>query len=535
MNEQEKLAEIKRLEKILADMEFFGDNFDINGSTAVKCLNKEITSVTIPEAITKIGIKAFENCSQLTTITISKTITNIDSNAFSNCFGLKEVYYEGSLEDWCKIDFATQRSNPVFYNAKLFIEGKQVEKLTLDFEKVESFAFCGLKSLTEVTIGESVKRLGSMVFAGCQNLQKITFNAVNCADLTKNHQVFCNDKNSGVEVIIGNKVTKIPDFLFQSTDTSKVNILSLDFEENSVCEVIGESAFENANNHDFNFLDIPDSVKEIKTNAFKGCNNLIHITFGRSLTTIGDNSFYDCSKVEEIANKSEYEVTAYEPQTRTLGNLIGTLSRVYYPDEEESNIVIDGDLTYYLGKNIPVLIHVKGAQNKTEFEFPKHFRHDKYELGNYLFKGSKLITVHVPNGVDSIGCQTFMDCKNLKSVDIADGVTYISSDAFRNCTALEQVKLSDDITSISFNSFENCTSLKEIKLPRALWSLSNWAFKNCPITELTFYDNVGYLTSDTFKDMPSLQTVTCPKKVAKIIKKSLKQSKCKAKLIVTKW
>ena len=536
MNEQDKLAEVKRLEAILANMEWFGNNFDIEGTTAVKCLNKEITSVTIPEAITKIGAKAFESCLKLTTITIPKTITHIDSNAFSNCFRLKEVYYEGSLEDWCKIDFATQRSNPVFYNATLFIDGEEVKTLNLDFERVECFAFCGLKSLTEVTIGENVKSLGSMIFAECKNLQKITFNAVNCANLTPSHKVFCVEDGKEVEVFIGNKVTKIPDFLFASHEQTKINISSLVFEENSVCEVIGESAFEKANNPDFNFLDIPDSVKELKEKSFSGCENLLHVTLGRSLTTVGPRVFEDCKRVEEIANKSEYEVIAYDYKTRTLGNLIATLSRVYSPDEEESNIVVDGDYTYYLGKNKPTLIHVKGALDKTEFEFPKHFRHDKYDLGSYIFKGSKnLTTVTIPNGVDVIGSDAFMDCKNLKTVTIADGVTYISSNAFRNCTALEQVKLSDDITSISFNAFDGCTSLKEINMPKYLWSVSSWAFRNCPITELTFYDRVDYFSDSAFEDMPSLQTVTCPKKVAKVVKKALKKSKCKAKLIVTKW
>ena len=51
-----------------------------------------LTSITIPEGVTSIGSNAFSNCSGLTSITIPKSVTSIGSNAFYGCRQLADVY-----------------------------------------------------------------------------------------------------------------------------------------------------------------------------------------------------------------------------------------------------------------------------------------------------------------------------------------------------------------------------------------------------------------------------------------------------------
>ena len=50
-----------------------------------------LTSVTIPESVTSIGISAFSGCESLTSITIPKSVTTIGYHAFSDCSGLTSV------------------------------------------------------------------------------------------------------------------------------------------------------------------------------------------------------------------------------------------------------------------------------------------------------------------------------------------------------------------------------------------------------------------------------------------------------------
>ena len=64
----------------------------------------DIKKFIIPNNIIKISPCAFEACSDLTSITIPNSVTSIGNYAFSRCDRLKDVYYEGSKEDWENIE-----------------------------------------------------------------------------------------------------------------------------------------------------------------------------------------------------------------------------------------------------------------------------------------------------------------------------------------------------------------------------------------------------------------------------------------------
>ena len=51
-----------------------------------------LTSVTIPDSVTSIGASAFAWCNSLTSVTIGNSVTSIGYDAFGDCSSLKEVY-----------------------------------------------------------------------------------------------------------------------------------------------------------------------------------------------------------------------------------------------------------------------------------------------------------------------------------------------------------------------------------------------------------------------------------------------------------
>ncbi|MBR0335999.1 MAG: leucine-rich repeat domain-containing protein [Alistipes sp.] len=51
-----------------------------------------MTSVTIPDSVTSIGLGAFSYCTSLTSVTIPDSVTRIGMSAFVGCSSLKEVY-----------------------------------------------------------------------------------------------------------------------------------------------------------------------------------------------------------------------------------------------------------------------------------------------------------------------------------------------------------------------------------------------------------------------------------------------------------
>ena len=63
-----------------------------------------LTNITIGSGTTLIYNSVFSNCERLASITIPKSVVYIGQAAFRNCSKLKDVYYEGSEEDWKNIE-----------------------------------------------------------------------------------------------------------------------------------------------------------------------------------------------------------------------------------------------------------------------------------------------------------------------------------------------------------------------------------------------------------------------------------------------
>lgn len=63
-----------------------------------------LTSIVIPDGVTNIDGAAFQLCTNLTSVTIPDSVISIGESAFFGCSNLKTVYYDGSKEQWRKID-----------------------------------------------------------------------------------------------------------------------------------------------------------------------------------------------------------------------------------------------------------------------------------------------------------------------------------------------------------------------------------------------------------------------------------------------
>ena len=100
--------------------------------------SKELTSITIPDSVTDIGVTAFAGSRNLVTVKMADSVESVGEEAFRDCIKLKNVRLSNSL--------------------------KVIEKWT--------FANC--RSLTQITIPYSVSKIDEIAFRGCKSLKYVT-------------------------------------------------------------------------------------------------------------------------------------------------------------------------------------------------------------------------------------------------------------------------------------------------------------------------------------------------------------------------
>lgn len=80
--------------------------------------NDKVTDIILHSGIHNLPNAAFKGCTNLKRLTIPKSVKKIGRDVFADCDFLQDVYYEGTLEQWRKIDI---------YTGKRIVElGKQI-------------------------------------------------------------------------------------------------------------------------------------------------------------------------------------------------------------------------------------------------------------------------------------------------------------------------------------------------------------------------------------------------------------------------
>ena len=165
-----------------------------------------LSSVTLQLTnLREIGREAFANCPMLTSINIDRCIT-VGESAFSNCTSLTSIKFSA--------------------------------------EKISAYACYNCTSLTELTLYDGVKEIGSSAFQNCSSLDSIT----------------------------------IP------STTTRINY----------------SAFDGCSS--LTTIEIPNSTTYIDYDAFSNCVGLLSISLGENLTHIGTGAFSNCTNVKKIVN-----------------------------------------------------------------------------------------------------------------------------------------------------------------------------------------------------------------------------------------
>jgi len=518
----------------------------------------EITTVTIPKYVYKIGHRAFQGCSKLTSINFEdiNKILSIGSYCFNLCTSLTNAYFpkrvygiEEGTYGCCRSLTKVKIPNTITtIGPRAFSECTGLTEVNISATNIGKAAFNKCTGLTEVNLSDSVKTIETYAFYGCTSLTE-----VNLSDSVKTIENFTFNGCTGLTSLNLKNVTTIGAYAFCGCS--------------SLTSIIG------------------DSVSTIKEFAFKGCTSATELYLPKSLKTLGDRAFANCSNLctitadfEEVFGLPYYTFDSdiynsailYVPDslvstfqsTRCWNNFVNINNRrivdsiVYDVQSADEVIPRTGQFTDYSGDIvIPSTIQskcgdvltIKRIEDKTFYLCPEitsiTLPSTVNYIGSYAFAAldcdnykerttSKLKSVNIPEGVTTINEGTFSGCTELENITLPEGITSIEDDAFYGCSALTSVKLPSTVTRIGENAFAgvwehilwydgNNSTLKTIELPEGLKTIDTGAFEFCyELDNITLPSTLTYLGDYAFDACSKLKSIAIPKGVTTINEKT---------------
>lgn len=256
-----------------------GKSYAIEGIGTCKDTDIVLPSTHMGKPVTEIYWRAFKDCSNLTSIKIPESITRIEGSAFEGCTGLIEKDGNVSYVDKWVIDVDTYYNDGI-----LFTEIPQLRKDTLG---IADGAFLSA-AFDEIVLPDSVRSIGHRAFKECTKLKTI--------HMPKNLKIIHNEAfwecRSLEEVVLPEGVTEIGGRAFELCTSLREIVIPdsawlLDYGAFRGCTAL-ETAI------------IGNGVKGIEEDTFSGCKNLKNVSIGNSVEHIGKGAFYSCTELEEI-------------------------------------------------------------------------------------------------------------------------------------------------------------------------------------------------------------------------------------------
>ena len=449
---------------------------------------REITSITMPSTLKKIGDQAFSMLIGLSTLTIPASVEEIGQASFTFLFNLKTIVVEEGNTHFCceqnmlmsasktrllcLID-AYDNQNPLDIILPSTI--KSIDHFALSYESVKSialpegletigqYAFAGT-GISSIAFPSTVRSIGESCLADTRNLNEITVNEANPYYTVVDGVLYDKDISNLIKVTVGHTSLSIPKTVktIDSNAINQTNMRTLII-PNTV-EYLKRYAIRN--NEKLKTLVIGSSVKEIGFPSITG-NPVLKSVFSRNpepvelsegdMFVIGQDSIptlfvpegssqkYAATKGWDVfTNIREYSlagIDTYSGEASAASVVVDGLAYDLNKQEMTATVVTDS----YMGENgstnlcdpysgsivVPEEITVDGVTYPVT------------ELGECCFTMRKIDSITLPSTLKKINYRGLSSVWGLKSITIPASVEEIESSAFTLNYDLEEMKIEE--------------------------------------------------------------------------------------------
>lgn len=348
---------------------------------------KELTSISIPAALTDIPEGTFASCSSLASVTVSA-----ENPIFSACSGI--LFRDGG-----KTLFTYPAANE-----------SSCRTIPRTVTRLAEGAFANARELREITIPETVQSLGRSVFYGCRNLEK--------AELP-------------------DSLTVLPPSAFSYCESLRE--VQLPAKLTALCD----GAFWSCGN--LQNLTLPDTLRFIGGGAFHECFSLRSISLPASVRFIEPPAFADCRSLRsiEVSDENPFFVSRsgllFGERGRTLLCFPAGCEIPCFTAPSEctklARYAFCGNphlrrVTFSEGLSVLPEELFRDCVGLEEVCLPSTLR----EIGEGAFRRCRnLKRLTLPDGLRVIGDSAFSACESLSSLRLPPSIRSLGEDVFSFC------------------------------------------------------------------------------------------------------
>lgn len=398
------------------------DNITNLGESFIEdCFN--LVKVSLPSKLKTIGQYAFEDDTSLAYINFKNACVTLQDGLFKGCMSLTsvaELNFSLSLESIPK---------------QLFLECINLKEADLskflNLQSIGNYAFARCSALESITLPNSLKELGMLVFYQCDNLKEVVFNS-----LPKISSLAFEELNHEVKIIVNlNGKTLEKTVNSNSKFINFMASLKCEFTED---EFINDFVFEKKEDNSY-ILDycFAEEIKEFRVADFSdiaisSCNIgalgnqelLNDVYFDENMISLSEWLFEDCYSLYTV----NLEKTKIEVLNKHIFENCHCLKEVLLPNT---------------------------LKEIEEYAFENCFELNRLTFANKIVVSNVL---YIPSQIERIGEFAFHNVGGFKLIEIQSTNISIASFAFANMSNLYEIRMPEgfDINNIETGAFANC-------------------------------------------------------------------------------